>query len=210
MFSQGEEEITVGVDPNSPVYAGLYQAVAMKPYFDGDEQGLFHPLYHQVLKMRGNKMIDMFAQNNTGMRIDPATQSVNMFANHLKNHVAAITSWVNGNVEVYSKGSLTAKFGKGATVEINGDTTLVVNGNVDAKVRENATITVGKNVSVKGRDIKMVADQTLHLDGRRILIGLDKADDHNAARYHDYYTTDENGRRVKRRGVTESSKVWMG
>lgn len=210
MYSQGEEEIVVGVNPNAAVFSDLYKAVSAKPYFDGDEQGVFHPLYHQVLKMRGNKMIDLFAQNNTGIRIDPSTQSINNFANHLKNHVSAITSWVNGDVEIYSKGSLTAKFGKGAKIEINGDTTLVVNGNLDAKVKENATIAVGKSVSVKGRNIDMVAEQTLHLDGSKILIGLDKADDHNAARYHDYYTLDENGRRVKRRGVTESNKVWMG
>ncbi|MNP69108.1 hypothetical protein D3C76_1651570 [compost metagenome] len=63
---------------------------------------------------------------------------------------------------------------------------------------------------MKGRNVDLVAEQTLHLDGDTILIGLDKIDDHNAARYHDYYEYDEKGRKVKRRGVTESGKVWMG
>jgi hypothetical protein len=222
------------LDPNQDPLLSIYEQVANKPYFYGDEAGLYHPLLHQVVKMRSNGMIDIFTARNTGIRIDPKTQSVNHFANHQKFHINEMSAWVTGNVNEYVKGTHTIKAGKKVvtiandnieiktgknmvieisgdeTIRIKGDAKIEVNGNLDAKVKEHATINVDKTASMHGQNIRIRATNDLSLDGNRILIGLSQPDDHNAARWEDYYVYDEKGNREKRRRVAQSNKVWIG
>lgn len=206
------------INPESDDLMYVYGEVAKKAFYDGNEQALYNPIYHQQVKLRGNGMTDVFVDNNTGIRIDPDTQSINMIANNLKNHVAAITSWVTGSHTEYIGANRYVKVGQDDTLEVSGDVTIIVkgnmkasvSGNVEANIKENATINVAKDVKVKSRNIDIVATKTLHLDAQTILIGQGKVDDHNAARWVDVWRTDEKGRRYKDRAVIESGKVWIG
>lgn len=158
-------------DSQDPLLA-IYSKVAQKPQYGGEEQGLYHPLFHQTIKMRNNEMIDFYTDKNNGIRLDPKTQSINFMSNHMKYHVAAITSWVTGHVSEYTGGNHIEKV-RGrwrqdvdGNIEMRGNSKLYVTiiGNADIKVGGNLSATVEQNATIESKgDMKLRSDKNIDM-----------------------------------------------
>jgi len=59
--------------PLKEAYERTYQ-------FRGNEPGFVHPVNHSAIRFRDDGVIDIFAEEYLGIRIDPNAQSVNIFA----------------------------------------------------------------------------------------------------------------------------------
>ncbi len=221
------------VDPEEDPLLNLYSAAHKRVNYREDETGVYHPVHHQTLKMRSNGMIDLFTHHDTGFRIDPHTQSINAFADHMKYHVSQMTAWVTGDYSVYAEGQYLIKaagkillvskdqiaFRVGETtkitvseetIRVHGDSTVIFDGNVNAIAKQDVKMNVDKNLQLKARgDISIESGGELRLRGATTKIGNPKAD-HNAAHYEDYYETDKHGRQIKKRRVIASGDVFIG
>lgn len=147
-----EQALTGTVDPMRDINL----KVAEKVQYQGNEQGIYHPLFHQVVKLRSNGMIDIFANKDTGIRVDPSTQSINHFANDYKLHIHNQTSWITG----YQK------------EHVHGDSLKKVHGNYWRHAYGDIGFVAEKNLreEVKGsRESLVYHDDTQTVDGDRII-----------------------------------------
>jgi len=73
----------------------VMERVNNAPYPSMAEPAVVHPYHNSVIKLRNNGMIDVFVDKDTGIRIDPKTTSINMFAGvaremfgHVRSHIS--------------------------------------------------------------------------------------------------------------------------
>ena len=65
--------------------------------YDGDEVGIYNPYNSSIVKIRNDGLIDIFVDNNQGIRIDPNTLSINFFTNNEKHHIINMFEWIDNN-----------------------------------------------------------------------------------------------------------------
>lgn len=174
----------------------IYQRVEHMHHYRQEEQGVIHPLRKQGLKLRNNGVAELFVSDDTGMRLDPNSQTIHSFANHRKSHLHSSTEWLTGSFKSYIQRNYELKIGgktlsvhgddieiqgkkdasvtidKDMNVHIKGNMNVNVDGNMNAKVRRHATIDVDEDFYVKaGRDIRLIASRYVVLDGVKIFTG---------------------------------------
>jgi hypothetical protein len=138
----------------------ILQAVAQKPQYAGEEQGIYHPQHQQTLKMRNNQMMDHFVDHDCGFRYDPKTNTINAHADHFKKHIGHLTMWATGNVTHWIKGSHQAKIYGTMKHEVFKDIVTVTHGNLSVTVDKN------ENVTIKGNaNIHVHGDAKINVDG---------------------------------------------
>lgn len=197
-------EIAESADHN-PLFE-VMNRLEHKYHYRAEESAMYHPQTKGVVKMRNNGTVEMFATEDTGIRMDPKGQVINIFANHSKSHLHHMTEWISGDSKSYVKKNRLMKtegtthihsgkdmtivgkenlhilidknenitIGGNSKVIIKGNASLHVHGNVDAKIDQHATIEVAKDVDVySGRNIDMVAEGYMRIDGSRIYVGMD-------------------------------------
>lgn len=155
-------------DPMLEIYDRLNHKFNYRP----EEQGIFHTTHHQGLKLRNNGSAELFTDEDTGIRLDPASQSINLFANHYKNHLANLTSWLTGSsafyiekdwtvktkgkhvvfsggdIEIETKKNLTIKIDKDDNITVKGNASLIVDGNVSAQIGGNMNAKVKQHATI--------------------------------------------------------------
>ena len=155
-------KVDVQVDP----MAAIFEMVEHKYQFRAEEQGIFHPLLHHGLKLRNNGAAELFTGDDTGIRVDRNSQSINNFANHYKNHIHHMTSWLTGSANFFIDEHWSVKTkGKhivvsGDTIEITGakDMNVNIKGNVNAKVSGHATIETERDLNLRSKHLAIEAD----------------------------------------------------
>lgn len=191
----GEDDFT---DPNVNPVMDITKRAEYKYHYRPEEAAVYHPIEKSAMKMRNNGSVDIFTQDETGSRFDKEHQVSNDFANDKKVHIFNFTEWLTGDSKSFVKGHRTMKtkgktyiqsgqditvdadsnlivnVKKNQTVIIQGNADVKINGNVDAKVNGHAKIDVDKDINMRGhRNISMVADGYVHIDGRALYIGQD-------------------------------------
>lgn len=162
---QGAVRQNINVDPMKEILT----RVEHKFHYRNEEQGIFHPLFHQGLKLRNNGAADLFVDQDNGFRIDPTTQTINAFTNHYKAHIHHMTSWLTGSSNFYidgnwhvktkgkhiinAQGDVEIRTSKNLIVTVDKDETVTIKGNVKVKVEGNVSAEIGGNLNakVKGR-----------------------------------------------------------
>lgn len=155
-------KLDVQVDPMEDVFRMVEHKYQYRP----EEQGIFHPLLHHGLKLRNNGAAELFTGDDTGIRIDRNTQSINNFANHYKNHIHNMTSWLTGSAKFFIEDSWEVKTGgkhiviSKDNIEITGekDMTVKINGDVNANISGHATIEVEKELELRSKHLQVTAD----------------------------------------------------
>ena len=97
-----------GDDTVDPIETIMHQLDDTR-YYNSQEVGLVHPNNSSLVKIRDNGVIDIFVATNQGIRIDPATKSVNFFTNNEKHHVGNLSAWVEYAVSIEAKRSINLK-----------------------------------------------------------------------------------------------------
>lgn len=154
--------VDIQVDPMEEVMRRVEHKFQYRP----EEQGIFHPLLHHGMKLRNNGAVEIFTNDDTGIRIDRNSQSINNFANHYKNHVHNMTSWLTGSEASYIEGERKIKTGgkhiiiSGDTIEVTGakDMNLKISGDVNANISGHATIEVEKDLTLHSKHLEVKAD----------------------------------------------------
>lgn len=151
----------INVDPLKDVYT----RVEHKYHYRNEEQGIFHPLLHQGLKLRNNGAADLFVDQDNGFRIDPTTQTINAFANHYKAHLHNMTSWLTGSANFYvnenwqvktkgkhiinASGDVEIRTKKNLIVTVDSNENVTIKGNANVKVEGNVSAEIGGNLNAK-------------------------------------------------------------
>lgn len=154
----------------------ILQAVAQKPMYAGEEQGIYHPQHQQTLKMRNNQMMDHFVDNDCGFRYDPRTNTINAHADHFKKHIGHLTMWATGNVAHWIKGSQSSKIYGMMKHEVfknietithqNMIVTVDKDQNIIVKGGRSVTVDKNENVTIKGNsNIHVSGDAKINVDG---------------------------------------------
>jgi hypothetical protein len=144
------------IDPLEDVYS----RVEHKFHYRHEEQGIFHPVHHQGLKLRNNGAADLFVDQDNGVRFDPETQTVNVFANHYKAHIHNMTSWLTGRANFY--------VGEHWQVKTKGKHVTVADGDVEIRTKKNMVVMIDNDerITIKGdADLNIAGDVSAQIDG---------------------------------------------
>lgn len=115
-------------------------AKAEVPYPSVNEPALVHPWNNSVVKVRDNGNIDVFAGSDNGIRINPTTKTIDVFAETEKTHVNFIRAYVKrdetreieGNWKILcSTAEVQAK--KDIVLKAGGDIQLEAGGTISQK-----------------------------------------------------------------------------
>lgn len=145
------------VPPTDDPIEKINQMVMGKQSYKGEEQAIYHPLFQQLIKLRNNKMMDIFVGNDNGIRLDPNTESINVHTNHLKWHIHNMTGWITGSMKHQVSGDLFESVKgeryertSGNAKEISlSDLIQEIKGNHNVKVGRNQTIEVDGDLHIK-------------------------------------------------------------
>lgn len=146
----------------------LKKRVQYQKHYRPEEQGVYHPHQKQVLKMRNNGAIDLFANQDTGVRVGRDNQTVEVFANHQKSHVYHDTKWVIGDHKEFVEGHKTMKT-RGKTM-IHGKDTITIKGekNFEVEIDEDQTVHIKGNSTVNidgNQQVHIRRDATVIIEG---------------------------------------------
>lgn len=127
----------------------LEKAAEMSRFPSATEISLHHPLHRSIVKLRDNGSIDIFAENQNGIRIDRKKLAMNICTGKFIQHVNEIRSFVNGEVKAEVKGKAKAMLHADAEVEVKKDATVTVKGNVTVKSDGTVVIEGKSSVEIK-------------------------------------------------------------
>lgn len=152
-----------GADANP--MSEILERLEHKYHFRAEEPGLYHPTEKGTVKIRNTGAVEIFADQDTGMRVDPDTQTINAFANHYKANLHHMTEWLTGNSTSYIKGNLKIKTTgttdiysgkdiriegkKGLQIYIDKDEKVIIGGNSSVEIKGNVDLKVHGNVNAK-------------------------------------------------------------
>lgn len=130
------------------------------------EPALIHPDNHAIVKLRENGMIDIFVEDDIGIRLDPATKTVNIIANGIKLHGGSYYAWVDssltdvlknwvlkvgGNVDITVKGNTSITTVGTTMIQSTGDITLQTQGNLTATAQGDLNASAQGNLTVSAQ-----------------------------------------------------------
>lgn len=110
---------------------------------------MVHPYTHSIVKLRDNGAIDIFVGTHQGIRIDPNTQTVNICANTLKEHLGALRAWVTGDAKTECATGYELRSHAHVTIHATGDVTIKTDSNAQILVAGNMDVNVGGETRFK-------------------------------------------------------------
>lgn len=140
------------------------------------EPSLSHPRNLSMVKIRDDAIIDIFAHNHQGIRIDPNQQTINTFTNNLLEHLGSRKTWISRNMKTEVAGGIHIVNHAVVRVDSRGDVIVVTNGNVRVSARGNvdvkcggsATVDAGQNITLKaGGEITLKAGKHIQFTAPR-------------------------------------------
>ena len=138
----------------------ILKKIEMVDKFREAELGIIHPFNHSHMHIRDNGIIDVFAETNNGLRIDPIEQSINQFANLIRMKTNDLLAFIYNNAiyNVTNHYELNSQ----NTIAINGKNKITINsdGTLDINVTDKITIN-GDYIKINGNDIKINANGSL-------------------------------------------------
>lgn len=114
------------------------------------EVGMVHPFNHSHIHVRDNGIIDVFAETNNGIRIDPIEQSINYYSNLIRMKANDLVAYIYNNATYNVTNKL--EFNSKNEIIINGKNKITVNsdGTLDINVSDGIRIN-GNNFNINSR-----------------------------------------------------------
>ena len=123
----------------------------------GAEPALIHPFNNAMVKLRDNGVIDIFADTNVGIRVDPNLQNISVVTDGWRSHLGYLIEWIMDNEERYIGGNSKTKIGGNIYLEVGGNAQVIVKGN--------AKIDVGGNIDIKnGGVVNWTSDGNMYFN----------------------------------------------
>lgn len=182
-----------GADVNP--LAEIMKRLEHKYHYRSEEVALYHPVEKGTFKIRNTGAVEMFADQDTGIRVDPDTQSINMFANHYKSHIHHMSEWLTGSSNSYVKGHRTMKTGgrtlihsgqdiriegkrglqividKDENVTIGGNSNIVIKGNAKLDVHGNVDANIKQHATIEvAKDLRIHSKQDVRINADRDIV----------------------------------------
>lgn len=125
----------------------INKKIEMVDKFSEAEVGLIHPFNNSLIHIRDNGIIDLFAETNNGIRIDPIEQSTNEFANLIRKKANNLIAHIYNN----------ATYNVANKFEINSDNEIVINGKNKITLNSDGTldINVANGITINGDNFKI-------------------------------------------------------
>lgn len=124
------------------------------------EPALIHPYHRSIVKLRDNGIVDVFAADHQGIRIDPNNQVINICTNKLFQHMGRIRSWItrsakteielgyhmvnHGYIIIDCKGDITVNTDGNVTLSACGDVTVKSKGEINLNSKRRIQFTAPK------------------------------------------------------------------
>lgn len=179
-YSTPKERIKALLEgPSGSPVARIQEALKQAKTYSLEETGFVHPLTQAAVKFRDDGSIDLFVLGNTGIRIDPATSTINLFG-MIKDHASAVRQWIAEDSitqvkqawTVICEGPVTVK-GRSVTVEAEKDVT-VKSGqdlflesfrHLSVKAAKEIAIEAGEKMAMKaGKDMSLKTEQNMTIE----------------------------------------------
>jgi len=139
--------------------AKTHKENALESHFPSvNEPALVHPWTHAIVKLRDNGMIDIFADGDQGIRIDPKSKTINLLTDTEKHHVKAIKAFVQRDADWHISRNWTIE---ATNVNINTKSNVNINANGDVIVQAKNTITLksGKELTIDSPHVTIKTDR---------------------------------------------------
>lgn len=171
--NHSDDEFT---NPNFNPINDLLIRAEHKYHFRSEESGLFHPFTKANVKLKNSGSLDVFVENETGVRLDPFSQSIVEFGNSKKSNLYSLMEWINGDKESYVGGNQKTKvygttdfYGK-KKVSLECDDEMSVKVLKDIKIdgQSNIIIQIGgnQNITIKGdSNIEIIGNVNAKVEG---------------------------------------------
>jgi len=105
------------------------------PFPKTQEVALSHPLHKSSVRLHDDGTIDIFVENDCGIKLDPLDESMHFIADRLVHHLNHVLSHINKELKA----------------EIKGKTTVMCHSDIDVRSRKNVKITSDRTVTVSGK-----------------------------------------------------------
>lgn len=149
-----------GIDPIDSTDEVLQNA--NKPHLE--EPSLSHPFNTSTIKIRNNGMIDAFVASNQGFRLDPATKTMNLIVDGLKEHLNYFRAWIWEDAHWWTKQSVIYDVEE-SFFNVNAYTDIVLNAGRDVIINagRDVKITAGVNIYENaGVDVNVKANSNIN------------------------------------------------
>lgn len=107
---------------------------AQVPYPAISEPALVHPRNNSIVKLRDSGVVDVFANTDTGIRINPNAKTIDMFTQTINHHTSFIRSFVKRD-EVHKVGGFWTIECATANVTAKGSINFKAGGNINFKAK---------------------------------------------------------------------------
>jgi hypothetical protein len=111
--------------------ASMEETLENQQYPAHNEPAMVHPGTNAIMKVRDNGAIDVYAENNIGIRVDPKNKSVNIMAPSENKHVDFIRGFVMKDVTYFIKRDWTINTGKNSTINAKGNVFVNADNNIE-------------------------------------------------------------------------------
>lgn len=148
-----------GADENP--LTDILDRVEHKYHYRPEETGIYNPKSKAVVKLRNNGSIDMFSKEDVGIRVDQSTETVNLFANHVKTHTYDKTDWLTGSYTAYVKEHRSNKIAGNDILQVDGDIMITSKKGLQVFIGKDEKVTIGgnSNVEIRGNaNVKVVGN----------------------------------------------------
>lgn len=148
---QGQVEALANKEIPDPIKAYI-EAVDETLRPTHSEPTISHPYYRSTIKLRDNGAIDIFAETNQGIRVDPGTQTINIITNNLLQHTGSCKLWAAGDLKLEVDNGTHIVNHATINVDSRGDINIRTDGKVRILSASGIEIQTGGsvNISTKG------------------------------------------------------------
>lgn len=119
-----------------------------KPYPTVNEPAVVHPWNNAILKIRDNAIIDVFANTDNGIRINPNAKTIDMFTQSVKHHTTFIRSFVKRD-EIHKVGGFWIINCTTARINAKGSASVTAGRNISLKAGGSMTLQAGGSINYK-------------------------------------------------------------
>lgn len=99
------------------------------------EVALSHPLHKSSVRLNDDGTMDIFVEDDCGIKLDPLYESIHFVADKLVHHLNHVQSHINKELKV----------------EIKGKTTVLCHSDIDVKSKRNIKVSSDGTISVNGK-----------------------------------------------------------
>ena len=138
-------------------------------YPSTEEPVLIHPFNQSMVKLRNNGNIDIFVDNNIGIRVDSKYQSINLISDGIYERTQYIRSYVTKDEVRRVKGDWKIEAGSASittkgntTVYSKSDTNIFSLGNTYVQANKETHINANETLNINAKNINITASENLN------------------------------------------------